>query len=113
MDKKTQNLIKHALRKATLRWSPRNEVLKAALVKIPRYKKDGTLSKQYYAKYRCAICSDIFIQKEVEVDHIKEVGIWDIEKLTLYVKRLFCCKSNLRVLCKCCHRRKTNRWRAL
>lgn len=53
----------------------------------------------------CNACKLDFPQKEVEVDHIKEIGrekSWDE-----FIEGLFCEQDNLQVLCKPCHKEKT------
>lgn len=69
-------------------------------------KKTGRLAQHYV----CAKCEEEFTQKDVEVDHIEpvvdpKVGFisWDE-----YIKRLFCDATNLQVLCKGCHKKKSN-----
>ena len=61
--------------------------------------------------YQCAKCKCEFTSKDVEVDHIKPVidpkkgfKSWDE-----YINRLFCTEDNLQVLCKPCHKIKTNK----
>ena len=62
-------------------------------------------------QYICNGCKKTFPGNAVNVDHIVPViplkkTIHDIDYNTL-VKRLFCKKSNLQVLCKECHTKKT------
>ena len=60
--------------------------------------------------YSCAECKHHFIAAEVQVDHINPVvdpkkGFvnWDD-----FINRMFCEQSNLQVLCKPCHKIKTD-----
>ncbi len=109
MDTKTKNLIKQALRKASLRWSVRGDVLRESKVYLPRYRGNGELSKQKKVSYRCAGCKKLFRQQEVEVDHIKPVGS-DKKGWDSLIENMFCDKSNLQVLCKHnCHKKKTKK----
>lgn len=60
-------------------------------------------------EYPCAICNGWFVDKEVQVDHIKPCGSlkqWD--DLVPFVSNMFCESDNLQVLCKTCHQKKTN-----
>lgn len=61
--------------------------------------------------YQCAICKDEFTNKEVEVDHIEPVvdpvkGFinWDT-----FIARLFSFKENYQLVCKSCHKLKSNK----
>lgn len=60
--------------------------------------------------YECNMCHNLFPLKQVEVDHIipiMEKGItWDE-----VIKKMFCEKDNLQVLCKSCHGKKTKQER--
>lgn len=65
--------------------------------------------------YLCAVCGSHFAKNQVAVDHIQPVidpklGFqgWDV-----YVHRLFCLKENLQLVCKGCHKKKTNKENAL
>ena len=55
------------------------------------------------------MCKEEFTSKDVEVDHINPVvsiqdGFIDWNE---FIKRLYCGKENLQVLCKPCHKIKT------
>lgn len=83
------SLIISAMRKIWLWSEERRECLKLAKTK---------------KNYRCNKCKKLFPKKEVQVDHIEEIGAfinWDT-----YMERLFCPISNLQVLCKPCHKGK-------
>jgi len=115
--------IKGAIRRA-FRLSPQmKEVLQTARVELtPALKKDGTPGKRSRVRYRCAMCGELFSQKNVQVDHIENVvPLWKKEADMTYdeiVRGIFCDKSNLQVLCSTpmvrnegnpsCHRKKTN-----
>lgn len=97
MSKKISKIrfVKNALRRASYRWSARSEALKKARVNR--------------GDYCCNSCKQIFIRKEVQLDHI----IPAINPLTgfvsfdEYIDRLFCDESNFQVLCIICHKKKT------
>ena len=64
--------------------------------------------------YKCAMCKKHFVAADVQVDHILPVvsptqGFvsWD-----LFIDRIFCEKENLQVLCKLCHKVKTEEEKA-
>lgn len=94
------SFIKSLLRKGTMRWGPINSTKKAAWVER--------------GKYLCAGCNQVVPltvdkKKNVFVDHKEPVvdpeeGFvsWDV-----YIERMFCEESNLQVLCKDCHDRKS------
>lgn len=59
--------------------------------------------------YKCAACQKLFPNKEVRVDHILPVvdpatgfTTWDD-----YIDRMFCGPEGLQILCKPCHKIKT------
>lgn len=98
-DKFFKRWIISVLRKATYKWRPRNEALRAAKVS-----QDG---RAYI--YQCAHCGNNFKRPDVQIDHIIPVidpfdGFisWDT-----YIERLFVEKSGFQVLCKGCHSIKT------
>lgn len=105
--------IRGALRQI-FRMSPEHKaVLAEARVELPVERKDGSTAKRPAVWYRCAACSGLFKQGDVEVDHT--LGLppspgsrnarvdqsWDE-----FIKELF--YSEMQVLCKTCHRRKTH-----
>src|SRR5574343_678369 len=83
------------LRRVFYQYPPRKEVLKNA--------------RQARGKYECNICKNIFGPKEIEVDHIEPViEISGFIDWNTYISRLFCSQSGLQVVCKPCHREKSN-----
>jgi len=56
--------------------------------------------------YQCNSCKKSFKLKQVQVDHIVEIG--SFVDWNTYMERLFCPLDNLQVLCKRCHKKKTN-----
>ncbi|RLG16538.1 hypothetical protein DRN69_00600 [Candidatus Pacearchaeota archaeon] len=101
-NQKTQ--IKGALRRLFSRSPVKNEVLNEAVHPTKKGIRGG---KQYI----CNICKNTFPLKDVQVDHKKPVikaseNINDIDYNTL-VDRIFCKKSNLQVICKICHKKKS------
>ena len=90
--------MRSAMRSASRRWPAIYEALAAA--KEP-YKGPNPRQK---VQYRCASCSKGFSGKEVSIDHIVDCGTlkeWgDVEG---FMKRLFCGKEGLQVLCHPCH----------
>lgn len=79
----------------------------------PRYKKDGSLSKKKDVRYSCEHCHNEFKSNEVEVDHKNPVvQLYESANdmsVELYVNRVFCSPLNLQLLCKACHKVKTDR----
>jgi len=115
--------IKGAIRRS-FRLSPQmKEVLKAARVELPpALKKDGTPGKKPQVRYRCAICEELFSQKNVNVDHIVPVVPLYIKESEMtydeLVRGVFCSKDNLQVVCSTpikrnngehsCHKKKSD-----
>lgn len=91
-----KNWIISTLRRASYRYAPRNEAQRLARV-------DRGL-------YKCAMCEEIFHQKETVIDHIEPVvhlkngwTNWDD-----FVNRLFCNVEGFQILCHGCHDIKTS-----
>jgi len=79
---------------------------KALSMSVNPYKK----GKRGGAMCICAKCKESFTMRDVQVDHIdpvvpvgRELQSWDE-----YICRLFCGVDNLQVLCKPCHKEKSN-----
>lgn len=85
------------LRRISYRWAPRSKAKSKARIKR--------------GVYRCAKCKGEFGRKEIAVDHKKPV-IDPKKGFTSYddvIKRLFCEEKGFQVLCKKCHKVKTNK----
>ncbi len=87
------------------RYPAKWEALEAACVGSLTNPKTGRKAKHY----KCAMCGNLFVAKDVEVDHVNPcvdpvVGFvsWDE-----FIKRLYCPVENLQVLCKPDHKIKT------
>lgn len=94
--------IRSALREKSRRWWPIFETLKQAR------RPSKSRNKRLKWEFQCAKCHGWFAQKEVSVDHILPCGrLSSYEDLAGFVKRLFCEKDGLQVLCRICHDRKT------
>jgi 5-methylcytosine-specific restriction endonuclease McrA len=83
------------LRRASYRYPSRSEALRAA--------------KKAYNWYQCAQCRKEYVRKDVQVDHIQPLvdpasgfTSWDT-----FIARLFVGIEGLQVLCKPCHKIKT------
>ena len=102
-----KNFIISALRSASNRYPPKYECLNAAKVGKKVNKATGRLAEHY----KCAGCKKHFVAKEVQVDHIEPV----VSPLTgfidwnTFVARMFCPITNLQVLCKECHKVKSDK----
>lgn len=92
------------MRSASQRWPPKYQTLNAACVGQQINQASGRLAKHY----KCAACSNVFPAKHVEVNHIDPVipttgfDSWDN-----VIDRLFCEQEGLEVVCKTCHRVRT------
>lgn len=100
-----KTFITSVLRGGYRRYPPKYEVLKEASVGKKLNKKTNRQALHYV----CAQCKKEYPGKEVNVDHINPVVCpkqgfvdWDV-----FIKRLFCEKDNLQVLCSGCHDKKT------
>ena len=114
--------IKGAIRRA-FRLSPQmTDVINAARVELsPALKKNGQPGKKNRVRFRCAICGQLFMKKNIQVDHIETVvPLWKKEIDMTYdeiAKGIFCKVENLQVACSTplirnngfpsCHTKKT------
>jgi len=100
------SFIKGLLRRGSNRWAVKFDVLNEAKRGKMINKETGRMAEHY----ECNMCHNLFPLKQVEVDHIipiMEKGItWDE-----VIKKMFCEKDNLQVLCKSCHGKKTKQER--
>ena len=95
-----------ALRAYMKRWEPLWDVKTKAKVGRMVNKKTGRLAEHYV----CAGCGGFFVARDVQVDHIDPaVDPGDgYQGLDIFSDRLYCEEENLQVLCKPCHKDKTN-----
>jgi 5-methylcytosine-specific restriction endonuclease McrA len=101
-----RSFVTSTIRSGFRRYPPKFEVLKEAAIG----KKENKKSKRIAMHYECSSCKEHFVNTDIQVDHILPVvdpkkGFinWDT-----FIERLFCTKENLQVLCKACHKDKTN-----
>lgn len=94
------SFVKSALRSASQKWPPKYEVLNAAKQGKKINPKTGRLAEHYL----CAACRNAFPAKDVQVNHISPViPVTGFDSWDMVIKRLFCEKAGLEVLCKPCH----------
>jgi 5-methylcytosine-specific restriction endonuclease McrA len=98
---KFRTFITGVLRSGFRKYPSKYETLKEASVG----KKLNPKTKRIAEHFKCAECKQDYPAKEVNVDHVNPVVCpvegfvnWDV-----YIKRMFCGKENLQVLCKTCH----------
>jgi len=99
------SFVKSALRSASQRWPPKYSCLSEACVGQKINQKSGRLAKHY----KCNACLSDFPAKEVQVDHINPI-IDPVAGFTTWddvIDNMFCERDNLQVLCKDCHKTKT------
>ena len=101
-----KSFVTSALRAASRRWPPKYAALKAAFVGRKVNAKTGKMAMHY----KCSECTKLYVATDVQVDHIKPVvdpkkGFvsWDV-----YINRIFCEIEDLQVMCKPCHKVKTD-----
>lgn len=107
MTPKARSFAERALRKASLRWAPRNITKELAKVEEGEY----TIQIEgdsCWVKYECASCGGIFRASECEMDHIEcVVPIEGNQGLEVYAERLFVPVNGWACLCIGCHNIKT------
>ena len=100
-------MVRSGLRRTFRYWKPATKC--KAEAKRP-YK--GSNKRQKY-EYQCAHCTEWFKDKEVQIDHIIEVGSLKCgEDLKGFLERLTP-EDGFQLLCKPCHQVKTNEARGL
>jgi 5-methylcytosine-specific restriction endonuclease McrA len=108
MDKKTMLHIINYLRRGTLTWHVRREVLIRSRKRVfsgDKFK-NGKEKGKYH--YQCAQCKAWFKDiGDLEVDHIVEIGPFT-GNWQEYIGKMFCDISNLQALCIKCHGFKTS-----
>lgn len=95
------SFIKGALRSASIRWPPRYSVLSEAFVGSKINSKSGRMAKHY----KCNRCEEHFPLKDVQVNHI--IPVVPLEGFVSWddtIKRMFCEKEHLEVVCIPCHK---------
>ena len=97
IDSKLRSRIRSALRKVWM-WSEVRRSVKAA-------------ARKGRGQYECSECKELFLK--VEIDHIRQVGATPGSRVSTpedtwetFMNKLFCDESNLRAVCKDCHKRK-------
>lgn len=102
-----RSFITSTLRGGMRRYPPKWQALKAAFVG----KKINPKTNRVSMHYKCNGCKKDFPSKEVEVDHIKPVvdPVKGFVSWDEFISRLYCKVSNLQVLCKTCHKKKTDK----
>lgn len=95
------SMILSALRQTTRYWKPALKALEKA--SRPSKRADKRVKKEY----RCCICKDWFLRKEVDKDHIIPCGgINGYDKIIPWLKKAHV-EEGFQVLCKICHKQKT------
>lgn len=98
--------IRSGLRAKWVRWPPRYEALRNA--------RRAVKGQRHKWEHKCAKCKKWYKQKDVQVDHITPVGtLKRYADLDGFVRRLFVPASALRILCKSCHNKITQKARAV
>lgn len=104
-DGRVKSFITSTIRSGFRRWPPKFEVIKEAFVQKGLNPSTGRMA----SLYRCAKCQQEWSLKNIQVDHIEPVvdPVVGFVSWDEFIKRLFCPKENLQVLCKSCHSTKT------
>lgn len=98
------SFIKGALRNGTVKFPPRYEVLNAA----KRGRQINQATGRMAEHYQCAQCLGLFPAKLVVTDHIEPVvPVTGFTSWHDVVVRMYCDPDGLQVLCKSCHKLKT------
>jgi len=110
MDKKLRAFAISLLRRGTFLWKPRSDAKKKSRVEVGEF----STGKTKY-KIRCAICGELFLDKDIAMDHFEPVIPVDGFKsgleydLNEIVERMFCDEKGWNCLCKECHDEKSKK----
>jgi 5-methylcytosine-specific restriction endonuclease McrA len=108
MKQKLKTFIISVLRKSTFKWKPRQKAYDAAKVQVGTY---STGRPKY--KRKCAVCENLFLSKDIQMDHIDPVVPLDGYKsgmkfdLNEYAERMFPEEEGWSCICRGCHDKKT------
>ena len=102
------SFIRSSLRRASVRWPVKADVMRAAR------RKNQSDNKRLKWQYRCDGCGEWFAGKDIEVDHVVPCGtLRSFSDLPGFCERLFVEREGYAVLCKAtCHAEKTRRDKA-
>ena len=90
--------LRSALRRASVRWAPKSECLKAA-----RKPYNGANKRRKW-QYQCAMCKKWHAGKDIAVHHVQPCGtLKAFSDLPQFVERLFCEQDGFRAVCRTCH----------
>lgn len=101
--------VLNILRQGTVKWSGRRECLRRARKRVlVRHSKDGNPIYKYF--WKCANCKNWFRnEKEMEVDHIKEIGSFTGD-WNYFIPAMYARQENLQAMCVGCHLKKTKQY---
>lgn len=97
------------LRRLSIQWPARQEVLKRIKVEVQDgFFKNG--NPKINIRYKCESCNKITTMDDIQIDHITPIsnfashGSWDS-----YLNAMFCSADKLQGLCVDCHESKTTK----
>ena len=99
--------IKGILRRGWSKSPVRLKHLKKRAMRVPNTNPRSMKRFPFVNAYKCEICQQVFKQNEVEVDHILEetASLTSLDDVRSCVEKLLVvADSDLRILCKGCHR---------
>jgi hypothetical protein len=123
--KDEKRLVIGAIRRLFRQAPQFKEVHEASRVEVPKYNKDGALSKKPHVKRTCEVCGELFSSTNIAIDHIEPMVPIHLTNDDLsyneIVSKIICDKSNLQRICnpkkgknnkptflQFCHQKKTH-----
>ena len=124
--KDEKRLVIGAIRRLFRQAPQFKEVHEASRVEVPKYNKDGSLSKKPHVKRTCEVCGELFSSTNIAIDHIEPMVPIHLTNDDLsyneIVNKIICNKSNLQRICnpkkgkknkptflQFCHQKKTHK----
>jgi len=93
------SFIRSSLRAKMRSWPPKVECKKKS-----RHKYVGSNKRQKW-EYECCVCHGMFMDKDVEANHIIPAGTLKcFDDLPAFVENLFCAEDGFEIVCKPCHK---------
>ena len=105
--KKDSKKLSQSIRNTIRQSFSRSEHYKGFLEKHRIEMKVGNRKRVFY---RCNHCTNVFGKKDIQVDHIAQIGkgvYSTIDDAAYFASKVYCGYDNLQILCKPCHKVKS------
>jgi hypothetical protein len=94
-----RQFVRGGLRQLFNRWPPKYRAMEAVTREVE--------GKRWKYEAKCAACKKWHKRKDCQVDHIEPAGS-TLESFDAFIEKLLVGEAKLQVLCKACHKKKTD-----